>query len=63
MFWSFVFLVVVHFATSGGSGIANCEKNLRLAYLQIEWKAGKLQNGSLSKAELDEWLEDKYRLK
>lgn len=48
---------VVPFATSGGSGIANCEKNLRLVYPQINWKAGKLLNGSLSKAEMDEWLE------
>ena len=48
---------VVPFATSGGSGIANCEKNLRLVYPQIDWKAGKLLNGSLSKAEMDEWLE------
>ncbi len=49
---------VVPFATSGGSGIANCEKNLRKAYPEIDWDTGKLLNGKLSKAQLAEWLEN-----
>lgn len=48
---------VVPFATSGGSGIANCEKNLRKAYPEIDWRAGKLLNRPLSKKQFAEWLE------
>lgn len=36
---------LIPFATSGGSGIENCEKNLRKAYPQLDWKAGKLLKG------------------
>ncbi|NDV68149.1 flavodoxin [Dysgonomonas sp. 25] len=36
---------LIPFATSGGSGIENCEKNLRKAYPQLGWTAGKLLNG------------------
>lgn len=36
---------LILFATSGGSGIENCEKNLRKAYPQLDWKAGKLMKG------------------
>lgn len=32
------------FATSGGSGIENCEKNLQKQYPDVNWKAGKLLN-------------------
>lgn len=48
---------VVPFATSGGSGIANCEKNLRKAYPEIDWCAGKLLNRTLSEKQFAEWLE------
>lgn len=48
---------VVPFATSGGSGIANCEKNLRKAYPEIDWCAGKLLNRHLSEKQFTEWLE------
>lgn len=48
---------VVPFATSGGSGIANCEKNLRKAYPEIDWCTGKLLNRSLSEKQFTEWLE------
>ncbi|MDO4554066.1 MAG: flavodoxin [Lachnospiraceae bacterium] len=34
------------FATSGGSGIENCEKNLKEQYPDINWKLGKLCNSS-----------------
>ncbi len=47
---------VIPFATSGGSGIGNCEKNLRAAYPEIGWKSGKLLNGRISKSMLDQWL-------
>lgn len=49
---------VVPFATSGGSGIANCEKNLHIAYPEIDWRAGRLLNGHLSEEELAGWLEN-----
>lgn len=48
---------VVPFATSGGSSIANCEKNLRKAYPEIDWKEGKLLNGKLSQEQLAKWLD------
>lgn len=48
---------VVPFATSGGSGIANCEKNLRKAYPEIDWCTGKLLNRPLSEKQFTEWLE------
>lgn len=48
---------VVPFATSGGSGIANCEKNLRKAYPEIDWCAGKLLNRPLPEKQFAEWLE------
>ncbi len=48
---------VVPFATSGGSGIANCEKNLRKAYPEIDWCAGKLLNRPLSEKQFAKWLE------
>lgn len=49
---------VVPFATSGGSGIANCEKNLRKAYPEIDWCTGKLLNRPLSERQFSEWLEN-----
>lgn len=48
---------VVPFATSGGSGIANCEKNLRRAYPQIAWGDGKLLNGRIPKETVAAWLD------
>ncbi len=47
---------VVPFATSGGSGIANCEKNLRKAYPEIGWRSGKLLNRPLAEKQFTEWL-------
>lgn len=35
---------VIVFATSGGSGIGNAEKNLKRQYPQINWQKGKLLN-------------------
>lgn len=48
---------VVPFATSGGSGIANCEKNLRKAYPEIDWCTGKMLNRPLPEKQFTEWLE------
>ena len=48
--------VIVPFATSGGSGIGNCEKNLRREYPGMEWKKGKLLNGRITKGFVEEWL-------
>lgn len=47
---------VIPFATSGGSGIENCEENLQKNYPKITWKKGKLLNGSIDKATVDKWL-------
>lgn len=49
---------VVPFATSGGSGIGNCEKNLRKAYPEIRWKDGKLLNGKISERQVADWIEN-----
>ena len=38
---------VIPFATSGGSGIENVEKNLQKEYPNINWGKGKLLNGSV----------------
>ena len=38
---------VIPFATSGGSGIENVEKNLHKEYPNINWGKGKLLNGSV----------------
>ena len=38
---------VIPFATSGGSGIENVEKNLQKEYPNINWGKGKLGNGSV----------------
>lgn len=47
---------LVTFATSGGSGIGNCEKNLKLQYPQYKWAEGKLLNHGVSEAQAKEWL-------
>lgn len=47
---------VIPFATSGGSGIENCENNLKKQYPNINWKAGKLLNGRQNKETLSSWV-------
>lgn len=49
--------IVIPFATSGGSGIGNCEKNLRKTYPNITWKEGKLLNGRITEDLISEWFE------
>ncbi len=46
---------VIPFATSGGSGIENCEKFLQRQYPNINWKEGKLLNGRQTKEKLSSW--------
>lgn len=46
---------VVLFATSGGSGIEQADKDFSEAYPNVNWKKGKLLN-SPSKQDLEEWV-------
>ena len=46
---------VVLFATSGGSGIEQADKDFSEAYPNVNWKEGKLLN-SPSKQDLEEWV-------
>ena len=45
--YDFAGKTVIPFATSGGSGIENVEKNLQTEYPNINWGKGKLLNGSV----------------
>lgn len=47
---------VIPFATSGGSSIANSERELRRTYPEIKWQTGRLLN-SASRQKIDEWIE------
>ena len=47
---------VIPFATSGSSGIENCEKKLQQQYPSINWKSGKLLNGHPGQDVLDSWV-------
>ena len=47
---------VIPFATSGSSGIENCEKKLQQQYPSINWKSGKLLNGHPGQDVLDAWV-------
>ena len=46
---------VIPFATSGGSDIDKACDDLKAAYPDINWKPGKLLNGT-SQEELQEWV-------
>ena len=46
---------VIPFATSGGSSIKKACEDLKAAYPNVDWKEGKLLNGT-SKAELETWV-------
>ncbi|WP_315675921.1 flavodoxin [Clostridium sp. 19966] len=48
---------VVLFATSGGSGVEKCVKDLQSVYPNIHFAPGKLLNGSPSVQDLKEWAE------
>ncbi len=49
---------VIPFATSGSSGVENCEKKLRAQYPEIHWKSGKLLNGRSSEEKLAAWVKE-----
>lgn len=43
------------FMTSGGSGIENSEKTLKKLYPEVNWKKGRLLNGS-TQEDVNEWV-------
>ena len=47
---------VIPFATSGGSGINNACEDLKTTYPDLNWKEGKLLNGT-SKDDMKRWVE------
>ena len=49
-------MTVIPFATSGGSGIENSVSRLKSSYPGINWKEGKLLNGTSEKT-IAEWIE------
>lgn len=49
--------VLVTFATSGSSGIENCDKNLQKTYPKLQWRDGKLLNGAFDEATIKKWIE------
>lgn len=49
---------VIAFATSGSSGIENCEKSLQKNYPNINWAKGKLLNGLVDAKSLESWLKE-----
>lgn len=49
-------MTVIPFATSGGSGIKNSVSRLKSSYPGINWKEGKLLNGTSEKT-IAEWIE------
>lgn len=48
--------IVIPFATSGSSGIENCEKSLKSTYPNINWSKGKLLNGTVNENSLKGWI-------
>lgn len=47
---------IVLFATSGGSGIENCDKEMHKTYPKLTWAAGKLLNGRVDENSISDWL-------
>ena len=47
--------IVIPFATSGGSGIANSAAQLKKQYPDINWQSGKLLNNP-SRADIEAWV-------
>ena len=47
---------LIPFCTSGGTGIEGCETDLRNAYPEYNWKAGKRLTGSENKEFLKDWI-------
>ena len=53
-------VVVIPFATSGGSGIANSERRLRETYPSATWLPGRLLNGA-TRGKVEAWVEESRR--
>ena len=49
---------LIPFCTSGGTGIEGCEKDLRNAYPEYTWKAGKRLKGNETKDFLQNWIKE-----
>lgn len=49
---------VVTFATSGGSGIGNCDKHLQETYPKLNWVNGKLFNGRIDANSITDWKKE-----
>lgn len=49
---------IVPFCTSGSSGISTSVSNLKAVYSNAKWLDGERFNGSTSKSEIEEWLND-----
>ena len=47
---------VIVFATSGGSGIGNAERNLKRQYPQVNWKKGQLLNNRKAIESFSEYM-------
>lgn len=47
----------IAFCTSGGTGIAGCENDLKNTYPYIIWKSGKRLYGRESEEEIKNWIE------
>lgn len=47
---------LIPFCTSGGTGISGCEKDLKNAYPQYNWKEGRRLRGSESKEYIESWI-------
>lgn len=52
--------ILVLFCTSGGTGISGCEKDLRNAYPNYNWKNGKRLTGNESKDFIESWTGGVY---
>lgn len=46
----------IAFCTSGGTGISGCERDLKNAYPEINWKAGKRLSGRESDESIKAWV-------
>ncbi len=48
--------ILVPFCTSGGTGISDCEKDLKNTYPNYNWKNGKRLAGNESKDFIESWI-------
>lgn len=50
--------ILIPFCTSGSTGIEGCEKDLKEAYPQYNWKPGKRLTGRENKEFLENWINE-----